>query len=62
MKIELENYRKSLTLKGFEEIESKLGYALPEELKELYLQYNEGESKQQVIFINKYHEVEVIVF
>lgn len=29
MKIELENCQKSLTLKDFEEIESKLGYALP---------------------------------
>ena len=34
MKIELENCQKSLTLKDFEEIESKLGYALPERLKE----------------------------
>ena len=39
MKIELENCQKSLTLKDFEEIESKLGYALPERLKEFYLQY-----------------------
>ncbi|MFQ7197579.1 MAG: SMI1/KNR4 family protein [Bacteroides uniformis] len=38
---------KSLTLKDFEEIESKLGYALPERLKEFYLQYNGGDSKQQ---------------
>ena len=37
MKIELENCQKSLTLKDFEEIESKLGYALPERLKEFYL-------------------------
>ncbi len=28
MKIELENCQKSLTLKDFEEIESKLGYGL----------------------------------
>ena len=28
MKIELENCQKSLTLKDFEEIESKLGYAI----------------------------------
>ena len=42
MKIELENCQKSLTLKDFEEIESKLGYALPERLKEFYLQYNTG--------------------
>lgn len=46
MKIELENCQKSLTLKDFEEIESKLGYALPERLKEFYLQYNGGEPKQ----------------
>ena len=46
MKIELENCQKSLTLKDFEEIESKLGYALPERLKEFYLQYNGGSTKQ----------------
>ena len=62
MKIELENCQKSLTLKDFEEIESKLGYALPERLKEFYLQYNGGEPKQQTISINKYHEVEIIIF
>lgn len=41
MKIELENCQKSLTLKDFEEIESKLGYALPERLKEFYLHTGE---------------------
>ena len=40
MKIELENCQKSLTLKDFEEVESKLGHVLPERLKEFYLQYN----------------------
>ena len=54
MKIELENCQKSLTLKDFEEIESKLGYALPERLKEFYLQYNGGSTKQ-IASINKYH-------
>lgn len=62
MKIELENCQKSLTLKDFEEIESKLGYALPERLKEFYLQYNGGEPKQQTISINKYYEVEIRIF
>ena len=38
MKIELENCQKSLTLKDFEEVESKLGHVLPERLKEFYLQ------------------------
>ena len=33
MKIELENCQKSLTLKDFEEVESKLGHVLPERLK-----------------------------
>ena len=47
MKIELENCQKSLTLKDFEEIESKLGYALPERLKEFYLQYNVFRSVEQ---------------
>ena len=37
MKIELENCQKSLTLKDFEEVESKLGHVLPERLKEFYL-------------------------
>ena len=58
MKIELENCQKSLTLKDFEEIESKLGYALPERLKEFYLQYN-GSSTKQTASINKYQEVEI---
>ena len=58
MKIELENCQKSLTLKDFEEIESKLGYALPESLKEFYLQYNGGSTKQSAS-INKYQEVEI---
>ena len=58
MKIELENCQKSLTLKDFEEIESKLGYALPERLKEFYLQYNGGSTKQ-IASINKYQEVEI---
>jgi len=58
MKIELENCQKSLTLKDFEEIESKLGYALPERLKEFYLQYNGGSTKQTAS-INKYQEVEI---
>ena len=49
MKIELENCQKSLTLKDFEEVESKLGHVLPERLKEFYLQYNGGEPKQQTI-------------
>ena len=61
MKIELENCQKSLTLKDFEEVESKLGHVLPERLKEFYLQYNGGEPKQQTISINKYHEVEIII-
>ena len=39
-----------------------MGYALPERLKEFYLQYNGGEPKQQTISINKYHEVEIIIF
>ena len=56
--IELENCQKSLTLKDFEEIESKLGYALPERLKEFYLQYNGGSTKQTAS-INKYQEVEI---
>ena len=46
MKIELENCQKSLTLKDFEEVESKLGHVLPERLKEFYLQYNGGSTKQ----------------
>lgn len=52
MKIELENTEKRLTLKDFEEIESKLGHALPERLKEFYLQYNGGSTKQ-TLSINK---------
>ena len=59
MEIELENSEKALTLKDFEEIESKLGYALPERLKEFYLKYNGGSPKQQTIRINKYQEVEI---
>lgn len=62
MKIELENCQKSLTLKDFEEVESKLGHVLPERLKEFYLQYNGGEPKQQTISINKYYEVEIRIF
>ena len=58
MEIELENSEKALTLKDFEEIESKLGYALPERLKEFYLQYNGGSTKQTAS-INKYQEVEI---
>lgn len=53
---------KSLTLKDFEEVESKLGHVLPERLKEFYLQYNGGEPKQQTISINKYYEVEIRIF
>ena len=37
MKVELKDCQKGLTLKDFEEIESKLGHALPERLKEFYL-------------------------
>lgn len=62
MEIELENSEKALTLKDFEEIESKLGYALPERLKEFYLKYNGGSPKQQTIRINKYQEVEIETF
>lgn len=62
MKIELENCQKSLTLKDFEEVESKLGHALPERLKKFYLEYNGGEPKQQTISINKYYEVEIRIF
>ena len=58
MKIELENCQKSLTLKDFEEVESKLGHVLPERLKEFYLQYNGGSTKQTAS-INKYQEVEI---
>lgn len=58
MEIELENCEKSLTLKDFKEIESKLGYILPERLKEFYLQYNGGSTKQTAS-INKYQEVEI---
>ena len=61
MKIELENSEKALTLKDFEEIENKLGYALPERLKEFYLQYNGGSAKQTAS-INKYQEVEINMF
>ncbi len=61
MKIELENTEKCLTLKDFEEIESKLGHALPERLKEFYLQYNGGSTKQ-TLSINKYQEVEINTF
>ena len=60
MKIELENCQKSLTLKDFEEVESKLGHVLPERLKEFYLQYNGGEPKQQTISINKYYDAKSI--
>lgn len=62
MEIELENCKKSLTFKDFEEIESKLGYALPERLKEFYLKYNGGDPKQQTIYINKYQELELRFF
>lgn len=62
MEIELENSEKALTLKDFEEIESKLGYALSERLKEFYLKYNGGSPKQQTIRINKYQEVEINMF
>lgn len=58
MEIELENCEKSLTLKDLEEVESKLGYILPERLKEFYLQYNGGSAKQTAS-INKYQEVEI---
>ena len=59
MKIEIRKLpKKFLTLKDFEEIESKLGYALPERLKEFYLQYNGGSTKQTAS-INKYQEVEI---
>lgn len=61
MEIELENCEKSLTLKDFKEIESKLGYALPARLKEFYLQYNGGSTKQTAS-INKYQEVEINMF
>ncbi|WP_336616968.1 SMI1/KNR4 family protein [Bacteroides acidifaciens] len=61
MEIELENCEKSLTLKDFKEIESKLGYILPERLKEFYLQYNGGSTKQTAS-INKYQEVEINMF
>lgn len=62
MKIELENSEKALTLKDFEDVESKLGHVLPERLKEFYLQYNGGEPKQQTVSINKYYEVEIRIF
>ena len=35
-----------------------MGYALPERLKEFYLQYNGGSTKQTAS-INKYQEVEI---
>ena len=56
MKIELENSEKALTLKDFEEVESKLGHAVPERLKEFYLKWNGGKPKQQTICINRYYE------
>lgn len=58
MEIELEYSEKALTLNDFEEIESKLGHALPERLKKFYLKYNGGSSKQ-TIHINKYQVVEI---
>ena len=61
MKVELENCQKNLTLKDFEEIESKLGHALPEKLKEFYLEYNGGDTKQY-IFIDKYYKVRIRFF
>lgn len=61
MKVELKDCQKSLTLKDFEEIESKLGHALPERLKEFYLEYNGGDTKQR-IFIDKYHKVRIRFF
>ena len=62
MKIELENSEKALTLKDFEEVESKLGHAVPERLKEFYLKWNGGKPKQQTICINRYYEVEIMRF
>lgn len=61
MKIELENTEKRLTLKDFEEIESKLGYALPERLKNFYLKYNGG-SASEPLSIRIYHTIEVDSF
>lgn len=62
MKIELKNSEKALTLKDFEEVESKLGHAVPERLKEFYLKWNGGKPKQQTICINRYYEVEIMSF
>ena len=62
MEIELENTEKRLTLKDFEEVESKLGHAVPERLKEFYLKWNGGKPRQQTICINRYYEVEIMSF
>lgn len=62
MEIELENTERRPTLKDFEEVESKLGHAVPERLKEFYLKWNGGKPKQQTICINRYYEVEIMSF
>lgn len=61
MEIGLENSEKALTLKDFEEIESKLGYALPERLKEFYLKYNGGLASEP-FSISIYHTIEIDSF
>ena len=56
-----------LDLKDFEEIESKLGYALPERLKEFYLQYiplhdrviGAGDALPAVVAVHRQREVTV---
>lgn len=62
MEIELEYTEKRLTLKDFEEVESKLGHAVPERLKEFYLKWNGGKPRQQTICINRYYEMEIMSF
>ena len=52
MEIELDDTQKALVLNDFEEVESKLGHAVPERLKEFYLKWNGGKPKQQTICIN----------
>ena len=62
MEIELDDTQKALVLNDFEEVESKLGHAVPERLKEFYLKWNGGKPKQQTICINRYYEVEIMRF